>query len=185
VGVDALMVKAVFLDRDGVLNAAVVRSGRPYPPETSEEVEILPGVREALGRLRKADFRLIVVTNQPDVARGTKSRAQIEEVHVRLGKELGLEDFRTCFHDDKDACPCRKPAPGLLVSAAADFAIDLSHSYMVGDRWRDVEAGQRAGCTSIFVDSGYRERAPVEPFVRVASLAEAADWILKKEGRSP
>ncbi len=184
-GVDALMVQAVFLDRDGVLNAAVVRDGRPYPPETAEEVEVLPGVREALGRLRKAGFRLIVVTNQPDVARGTKSRAQIEEVHARLGKELGLNDFRTCFHDDKDECPCRKPAPGLLVSAAADLAIDLSRSYMVGDRWRDAEAGQRAGCTSIFVESGYRERSPAEPFIRVTSLAEAADWILAREERSP
>lgn len=184
-GVDALMVQAIFLDRDGVLNSAVVRDGRPYPPETAEEVEILPGVREALERLRKAGFRLIVVTNQPDVARGTKSRAQIEEVHARLGKELGLNDFRTCFHDDKDACPCRKPAPGLLVSAAADLAIDLSHSYMVGDRWRDVEAGQRAGCTAIFVDSRYRERSPAGLFIRVTSLTEAANWILAREERNP
>ena len=183
-GVDALMVQAVFLDRDGVLNSAVVRDGKPYPPETAEEVEVLPGVREAVERLMGAGFRLIVVTNQPDVARGTKSRAQIEEVHARLGRELGLNDFRTCFHDDKDACPCRKPAPGLLVSAAADLAINLSHSYMVGDRWRDVEAGQRAGCTSIFVDCEYRERYPAEPFIRVTSLAEAADWILEKEKRS-
>jgi D-glycero-D-manno-heptose 1,7-bisphosphate phosphatase len=98
---------------------------------------------------------------------------------------LGLNDFRTCFHDDKDACPCRKPAPGLLVSAAADLAIDLSHSYMVGDRWRDVEAGQRAGCTAIFVESGYRERSPAGRFIRVASLVEAADWILAREERSP
>jgi len=184
-GVDRLMARAVFLDRDGVLNSSVVRDGRPYPPETAEEVEILPGVREALERLREAGFRLIVVTNQPEVARGTKSRAEVEEVHARLGEKLGLNDFRTCLHDDEDACPCRKPAPGLLLSAAADLAIDLSHSFMVGDRWRDVEAGQRAGCVSIFVDNGYRERSPTGRFIRVTSLAEAADWILAAEERSP
>lgn len=183
-GVDALIVRAVFLDRDGVLNAAVVRNGRPYPPETVGEVAVLPGVREAIERLRDAGFVLIVVTNQPDVARGTKSPSEIEAIHTLLGEKLGLTHFRTCFHDDQDACLCRKPAPGLLVSAAADLAVDLSRSYMVGDRWRDVEAGQSAGCTAIFVDSGYRERSPAEPFVRVTSLAEAADWILEREKRS-
>ena len=168
----------VFLDRDGVINRPIIRNGSPHPPASVEDLEILPGVPEALLRLRSAGFLLVVVTNQPDVARGTQSREVVELIHAALKVRLPLDEVRVCYHDDADACDCRKPAPGMLHAFAQPRRLDLTSAYMVGDRWRDIEAGQRAGCSCFFVDHGYSERQPKQPFVRVASLAEAADWIL-------
>ena len=172
------MRRAVFLDRDGVLNRAVVRDGKPYPPASVAEMEILPGVPSAMAALHDAGFMLIVVTNQPDVARGTTPRAVVESINERLSSELPIDEFRTCYHDSSDNCDCRKPRPGAMIAAAARHGIDLAGSYMVGDRWRDMEAGQRAGCRTIFVDYGYAERQPESIHHRVRSLEEAARIIL-------
>jgi len=171
--------RAVFLDRDGVINRATVRNGKPHPPASLGELEILPGVSEALRRLEAADFRLIVVTNQPDVARGTQSRETVEAMHAMLLKAgLPITAFYVCYHDGPANCGCRKPRPGLLVSAGLDHGLDLKRSYMVGDRWRDIEAGQSAGCQAFFVDYAYDEPRPRPPYVVVKSLAEAANRIL-------
>ena len=116
-GIDKIM-KAVFLDRDGVINRAIVRDGKPHPPDSIDELEVLAGVSDALLKLRSAGFRLIVVTNQPDVARGSQTREMIEAMHVRLMTELPVDDVVTCYHDDGDACDCRKPKPGALIDAA-------------------------------------------------------------------
>jgi D-glycero-D-manno-heptose 1,7-bisphosphate phosphatase len=175
--------RAVFLDRDGVINRAVVQDGKPFPPRSVAELEVLPDAHDALQRLRDAGYVLIVVTNQPDVARGTQSRAAVEEINARLANELAIDDFMVCYHDDAAGCSCRKPSPGGLLEAAARHGVDLGSSYIVGDRWRDVEAGQRAGCTSFFIDYGYSEREPQPPFRRVHSLAEAAEQIVTDAGR--
>lgn len=172
------MRQAIFLDRDGVINRAFVRDGKPYPPRNLAELEILPGVKEALLALQAADFMLIVVTNQPDVARGTVRREVVEEINNHLAACLPIDEFRTCYHDSGDGCDCRKPVPGALLSAAQLHAIDLGESYMVGDRWRDTEAGQRAGCKTIFLDYGYDEKQPESANYRVNSFAEAAQIIL-------
>lgn len=172
---------AVFLDRDGVLNRAVIRGGKPYPPASLAELELLPGVTEALADLKAAGFLLLVVTNQPDVGKGTQSRETVEAIHARLRAELPLDDIFVCYHVDADACSCRKPMPGLLEQAALRYGIDLASSYMVGDRWRDIDAGHKAGCATIFLDYMYQERGPEhEPAVRVQSLREAARWILDR-----
>jgi len=170
--------RAVFLDRDGVINRAVVRNGKPHPPANPDELEILPGVPEALKKLRAAGFRLIVVTNQPDVARGIQTREGVEAIHRAILKRVDLDEFRICFHDDSDGCRCRKPAPGLLLDAALGAGADLKASFLIGDRWRDIEAGRQAGCATVFVDHGYVEPRPLHYNVRVGSLSEAADWIL-------
>ncbi len=172
------MRRAVFLDRDGVVNRAVVRAGKPYPPASPTELEILPGVETGFSLLKAAGFDLIVVTNQPDVARGTQTREQVETLHTALQAQLPIDEFRVCYHDDADHCDCRKPKPGLLLDVARERGIDLTASYLIGDRWRDVTAGQAAGCTCLFIDYGYAETQPVQPFVRSASIAEAVDWIL-------
>jgi len=172
------MKRAVFLDRDGVINLAYVREGKPYPPVSLAEIEILPGVTQALAALRKAGFLLIVVTNQPDVARGTTSREAVEEINNHLAARLAIDEFCTCFHDSKDGCNCRKPLPGALITAAKIHSIDLDKSYMVGDRWRDIEAGQKAGCKTIFIDYGYAEKQPESVDYRVKSLSEATQIIL-------
>jgi len=177
-GVD-VMRPAVFLDRDGVINRALVRDNKPFPPARIDQVDVLPGVPEALGRLRAAGYALIVVTNQPDVARGKQTREGVQAIHDHLATLLPVDEFRVCFHDDDDGCHCRKPKPGLLTATPAHA---LARSIVVGDRWRDIEAGRRAGCrATVFIDYEYDEPAPVNADTRVRSLAEAADWILKLE----
>jgi len=175
-GIGAL--KAVFLDRDGVINRALVREGKPYPPATPAELEILPGTGDALARLKELGYLLIVVTNQPDVARGKQSREAVQEIHEILGRQLPVDRFLACYHDDADGCSCRKPKPGLLLKAAREHGIDLGQSFLIGDRWRDIDAGLAAGCRTVWIDYGYCERGPtVPPDQRVFSLAEAVEWI--------
>jgi len=172
--------RAVFLDRDGVINRAFVRDGKPFPPPTPQDLEVLPGVPEALHELKSHGYELLVVTNQPDVGRGKQSREALDAMHQGLRALLPLDDILVCCHTDKDECDCRKPMPGMLLEAARKHNIDLAASFMVGDRWRDIEAGYNAGCRTILIDYGYSERPPDrEPDLRVSSLREAADWIIR------
>lgn len=175
--------RAVFLDRDGVLNRAVVRDGKPYPPGNAAELELAPDAVESLGRLRRLGFALVVVTNQPDVARGAQTPEALEAIHRELERRLPpIEAILVCPHDDADRCLCRKPLPGLLHQAAARFGLDLASCFLIGDRWRDIDAGHAAGCAAVLIDYHYRERAPSrEPEARVRSLAEAVDWIERTE----
>ena len=174
--------RAVFLDRDGVLNEAVVRHGRPYPPKTPAEVVITDGAAQALAQLKQAGFLLLVVTNQPDVARGTATRSDVDEINRSLSEHLPLDGFFLCCHDDLDHCECRKPKPGLLFEAVAKHNIDLRGSFMIGDRWRDIDAGHAAGCSTILIDYGYAERGPTSvPDATVTSLQQAVSWILARE----
>jgi D-glycero-D-manno-heptose 1,7-bisphosphate phosphatase len=171
--------RAVFLDRDGVINRAVVRDGKPYPPDSIAELEILPGVPQALAALREAGFLNVVVTNQPDVATGKQRREVVEAMHALLARELALDEIKVCYHSSADGCACRKPKPGMLLTAAEDHGIDLGSSYVVGDRWRDIAAGQAAGCrAAYFIDYGYSEQQPAQPFFPAESLAAAARRIL-------
>ncbi|HVO47868.1 MAG TPA: HAD family hydrolase [Steroidobacteraceae bacterium] len=174
---------AVFLDRDGVLNRALTRAGRPYPPGSPDELEVLPGVAESLAALKAAGFCLVVVTNQPDVARGTTAAETVTAIHQRLKACLPLDGVFTCPHDDADACECRKPRPGLLHAAASRLNIDCASSFMVGDRWRDIEAGRQAGCTTLFVDRGYDEPRPSTYDHWVTCLSDATRIILDSRHR--
>lgn len=171
---------AVFLDRDGVLNQVVLRAGRPHPPACLAELVILPGVAQALAHLKAAGYRLVVVSNQPDVARGVTSQATVEAMHAALSALLPLDAILTCVHDDADGCPCRKPAPGMIFDAARLLDLDPGISHLVGDRWRDIEAGRRAGCQTYFVERGYDEPPPRAPDFRVRSLLEASQIILRE-----
>lgn len=173
--------RAVFLDRDGVLNRALVRDGKPFPPPSPDALEILEGVADACRLLKAAGYLLVVVTNQPDVARGTQTIENVREINARLSEEIPVDDIRVCYHDDPDACECRKPKPGLLLEAAAEWGIDLEASYMVGDRSKDIEAGMAAGCTTIFIDYGYHEELRIVPDLKTSSLKEAAEWIVQQQ----
>lgn len=152
------MNKAVFLDRDGVVIKATVINGRPYPAASLDEVQITPGFDQVLHMLHDAGYLLIVVTNQPDVARGTQTRDMVESINQLLLDRLPIEKVYTCYHDNADGCECRKPKPGLLLQAAREYAIDLNNSYMVGDRWSDIEAGNAAGCKTIYINCRYEEK---------------------------
>ncbi|MFN0164943.1 MAG: D-glycero-alpha-D-manno-heptose-1,7-bisphosphate 7-phosphatase [Bryobacteraceae bacterium] len=174
----------MFLDRDGVLNSPLIREGKAFPPRSADSLVIPPGTAEALARLKKRGFLLLVVTNQPDVARGTQQRETVEGIHRRLRAELPLDDVFPCYHDDPDACDCRKPRPGLLFRASREYGVDLNRSYLIGDRWRDVDAGANAGCRTVWIDYGYAEQSPAAtPAARVSSLPEAVEWILKDSER--
>jgi D-glycero-D-manno-heptose 1,7-bisphosphate phosphatase len=174
----------VFLDRDGVINQVVVRDGRPYPPPSVAELKIMPRVSESIDALKVAGFRTIVVTNQPDVATGVQRREVVEAMHEVLLTALRIDDIRVCFHTDRDGCTCRKPKPGMLLEAASDWDVDLGRSYMVGDRWRDIDAGREAGCRTILVGGGYAEREAEAPDAVADSLHEAAKLILSEQNRN-
>jgi D-glycero-D-manno-heptose 1,7-bisphosphate phosphatase len=171
--------RAVFLDRDGVINRGVVKAGQPFAPFSLDEFEVLPGVRGALEKLRGAGYLLVVTTNQPDVARGLAKRAQVEIIHAFLRQQLPLDDIRVCYHDDSDQCACRKPLPGMIYAAAVEHEIQVGRSYMVGDRWRDIAAGKNAGCMTILVNR-FPEQLSIEPDVEFPDLPQATDWILER-----
>jgi D-glycero-D-manno-heptose 1,7-bisphosphate phosphatase len=171
--------RAVFLDRDGVLNRAIVRDGKPHPPSRLDEVTLIPGAAPALARLKSLGFLLVVVSNQPDVGRGTQERRHVEAINAFLASLLPIDEFCVCFHDDSAGCECRKPAPGLIVEATRRLGIDVRRSFLIGDRWRDVGAAQKAGVRSVFIDYQYDERRPDPPAdATVANLTEAVDWVV-------
>jgi D-glycero-D-manno-heptose 1,7-bisphosphate phosphatase len=172
------MTRAVFLDRDGVLNEVITRDGKPYSPDSLGELVIVPNAVQALASLRSIGFRLIMVTNQPDIARGRISRQTVDEMNRYICSVLPIDAVEMCVHDDCDHCDCRKPKPGLLMRAAKRDEIALSESFMVGDRWRDIEAGRSAHCRTILVGDGYAEGLKSQPDITVLSLQEAANWIL-------
>jgi D-glycero-D-manno-heptose 1,7-bisphosphate phosphatase len=177
------MNNAVFLDRDGVINRPIIREGRPYPPTSIAEFEILPGVRDACRALKTAGYLLVVVTNQPDVGRGTLDRSVVDEIHQFMTGRLPIDLVLTCFHGGEkygQPCECRKPQPGLLRQAANQLLISLPESYMVGDRWRDIDCGKRARCKTVFIDWGYSEYLREAPDHLAANLLEAARIILRK-----
>jgi D-glycero-D-manno-heptose 1,7-bisphosphate phosphatase len=171
---------AVFLDRDGVLNEVRLVDGVPHPPSCPSELELLPLVVEACHSLHDAGVRLVVVTNQPDIARGITTRAAVDEINDELRRLLPLADVVVCPHDDADGCTCRKPLPGMIVNAAEVHGLALSRSVMVGDRWRDIAAGRAAGVATVFVDRNYDERRPTGHDLTVRGLHEATSFILNR-----
>jgi D-glycero-D-manno-heptose 1,7-bisphosphate phosphatase len=172
--------KAVFLDRDGVINRPIIVDGKPYPPPTIADFEILPGVAQACADLKNAGYLLVVVTNQPDVGRGILKKEVVEAIHETMVRQLPIDRVEVCYHagaEFGERCECRKPRSGMVFAAAERLAIDLARSFMVGDRWRDVECGWNAGCRTVFIDRGYQESLKHQPDYRAADLLEAAKLI--------
>jgi D-glycero-D-manno-heptose 1,7-bisphosphate phosphatase len=149
--------KAVFLDRDGIINRAIVQNGKPYPPASLDELDIIPGTLMALQQLASSGFLLLGVTNQPDVARGIQTREVVEAINSHIMNILPLKEILVCYHDKEDHCACRKPKPGLILQGAEKYDIDLGRSWMVGDRWKDISAGKVAGLKTVFVNYNYSE----------------------------
>lgn len=170
--------RAVFLDRDGVLVETAVRDNRAYAALSLDEFRIAPEAGRQVTRLRAAGLLPIVFTNQPEVARGALSPATLERMHQRLRAEVSLADVFVCPHDDDADCACRKPRPGMLHAAAAKWGLDLTACLVIGDRWRDIEAGRRAGCYTVLLDRPYSACDSAD--ARVAGLAEAVDAVLTR-----
>jgi D-glycero-D-manno-heptose 1,7-bisphosphate phosphatase len=179
-----MSIAAVFLDRDGVLNEPPIRDGKPESPRGLDDLVVLPGVPESCTELHVAGYALVVVTNQPEIARGTLTREAVDAINGELAAALPVAEIVVCPHDERDGCTCRKPKPGMLFDAAGRHSIDLQRSYLVGDRWRDIEAGQAAGVRTVFVDRGYDERRPEAPDAIVSDLTGATAWILADSGKT-
>jgi D-glycero-D-manno-heptose 1,7-bisphosphate phosphatase len=172
----------VFFDRDGVLNVSPLRAGKPHPPSGVGELRMHEGARESVRLVVEAGFVPVIVTNQPDVARGTTAAETVDAINREVANRAGIAAVYSCCHDDADACGCRKPAPGLLLRAASELGLNLSRSYLVGDRHKDVQAGRAAGCATVFIDWHYPETPKeVGADVRASSLREAVDRILERE----
>jgi D-glycero-D-manno-heptose 1,7-bisphosphate phosphatase len=174
---------AVFLDRDGVINKPLVREGRPYPPAETKDFELYQDVAAGCARLEAAGYLLIVVTNQPDVARGTQTRAVVEAMHQKMLEALPqIVRLEVCWHAGAgrgDPCDCHKPQPGMVLRSAQALDIDLARSFLIGDRWRDIDCGHAAGCRTVFIDRDYSEALKQPPDWTVQSFSEAVEVILR------
>lgn len=171
------MKKAIFLDRDGVLNQLIIREGKAQAPYTLEEFSLYPGVVEALKIIKEAGYLAIVVTNQPDVARGWVKKESVELVNNKILELLPIDDIKICFHINSDNCECRKPMPGMLLEAAREWEIDLNHSFMIGDRYGDISAGVRAGCKTILIGIGDGQGEHPSPDYKAELLIDAVKFI--------
>lgn len=169
---------AVFLDRDGVLSIPNVVNNKPYAARSVGDFRLYPDLAEPLQRLKQAGFLLVVVTNQPDIANGLNTQAEVEAMHAVMCEALPIDHVEVCYHADRDGCACRKPKPGMMQAAAKHLGIDLSRSFMLGDQWRDIAAGHAAGCYTLLLDRGYGETLPVKPDSVVHSIFQAVDEIL-------
>ena len=177
--------RAVFLDRDGVINRPVIREGRPYPPPKVKEFDLYEDVVTGCARLDAAGYLLVVVTNQPDVARGAQTRAAVDAMHHKMLDALPqIARVEVCWHagaDWAEPCDCHKPRPGMVLRAAQALDIDLARSFLIGDRWRDVDCGHNAGCRTVFIDRKYSEALKQPPDWTVQSFSEAVELILRGE----
>jgi len=171
--------RAVFFDRDGVLNKVIIQNGKRYPPANLGEVVIFPNAGSTLFSLEEEGFFLIGITNQPDVARGKQNRKIVESINDFLLCRLPLKEIFVCYHDDVDNCNCRKPKPDLILQAAKKYKINLAQSYMIGDRWKDIVAGKQAGCKTIFIGNEY-DKSPVnlKPDYSVNNISEIIKIII-------
>jgi D-glycero-D-manno-heptose 1,7-bisphosphate phosphatase len=173
--------RAVFLDRDGVINRALVRDRKPYAPRHLSEFRLLPGVGDAVTQLKSVGFLIIVVTNQPDVGHGLTTLQTLAAMHARLSERLGVDAILVCPHRQDAGCACRKPKPGMIHQAATHWSIDVRRSYLVGDRSTDIVAGRAAGLYTVFLDRGYAEPLLEPPDARAGSLRQAVRKILARE----
>ena len=176
--------QAVFLDRDGVINECIFdKNINSNSPRRLEEFKILPKVIDALFLLKKMEFLLIIVTNQPDVSRGITNKSDVEKIHEHIKKNLPINDIYVCY-DSNDDNPYRKPNNMMLIDAAKKWNINLGNSYLIGDRKKDIDAGIKSGCKTFFIDYNYDEVKPKNPNYVVKSLFEATEVIRKLKDES-
>ena len=181
---------AVFLDRDGVLNEVRMEGATASTPRTVAELRILPTAKADLGRLREAGYVLLVVSNQPDVARGDLSLDAVEEINRALRTALPIDAVYVCPHDTRDGCACRKPKPGLIRAGAREWGVDLARSWLIGDRWVDLAAAEAAGIDGLLIERPWSWDAtsiggPPEGLAArfTGDLRACVDFILAGAGR--
>ena len=185
--------RALFVDRDGVINeVTAVAGGSPRSPLSVDELDIVPDAAAALRRAHDAGYVVVVVTNQPDIARGTTTARAVREIHELMAAALPIDAFYCCPHDTDDGCTCRKPGPGMLVDAAREHSLDLGHSWLIGDRWVDIAAARAAGVRAVLVERPWSWEptssgsAPIglAPDARAADLGSAIATVLAEAQNS-
>jgi D-glycero-D-manno-heptose 1,7-bisphosphate phosphatase len=170
---------AVFLDRDGTLNKAYIEDGLPISPSSLNKFKIIKGVKKSINRLKKLNFLCILITNQPDVFRGKIAKKTVVKMNSYIKKKIKLDDMFVCYHDNEHNCSCRKPKPGLLLKASKKWKIDLKKSFMIGDRWKDILAGKKVGCKTIFINNNYKNDKKVKADFTFKSLLKAVNKVEK------
>ena len=174
------MNKAVFLDRDGVINKTIIIDGKSYAPRLLKDFKIFPKVKSDVKKLKNNGFKVFVITNQPDIGNKLLKKKTLNEMHSLLKTKVSIDKIYYCPHTRSDRCKCRKPKPGMIIKASNESNIYLKESYMVGDRKIDIDAGLKAGCKTIFVNNNYYEKKPTKQEKTVKSLHAAVRYILKK-----
>ncbi|PIC00135.1 HAD-IIIA family hydrolase [Caulobacter sp. X] len=170
--------RAVFLDRDGVLNRVVMRDGKAASPRAVDELQIEPEAPATLRSLKAAGYLLFVVTNQPDVRRGLMSAEALDALHARLAELLPVDEIAACLHDNADGCACRKPKPGLVLDLAERHRVDLRQSWLIGDQDRDIACGKAAGCKTVLLERDYNSGMGANPDQVVETLSQSLAHIL-------
>lgn len=174
------MKRAVFIERDGILNEVQAGPNHPISPMTMEEFRVNEKAKIPIKKLKDAGFVLIVTTNQPGISRGYQSRRDLDYMHDHLRRNFPVDDILVCAHEESDECPCRKPRPGLLIESAFKWQINLDQSYVISDKWQDAEAARTAGCTSLLLKSPWIGQGHHD-FV-LPSLKEIANKIITLRG---
>tara|TARA_Y100000741_G_scaffold362569_1_gene348606 strand:+ start:242 stop:787 length:546 start_codon:yes stop_codon:yes gene_type:complete len=173
------VVKTVFLDRDGVINKPYIKNGKSFAPTKFNEFSIYPEAKESVRILHSLDFKVIVITNQPDIARGLILDSDISKMNSKMFNDLNIDDIFICPHSEEDNCNCRKPKPGMILEAKKKYKIDLNSSFLIGDRFTDIQAAKNTGCKSIFIDRNYNEKKPIFQEANVKNILSAVNFIKK------
>ena len=168
--------RAVFLDRDGVVNQVVFRKGQPSSPRSLEEFIWVEGIQEAVKRLKSASWLVFVITNQPDIARQKLDPIISGQISATIYQYLPIDEIVVCPHDNDDNCACRKPHPGMLISLAERWQVDLGQSLIIGDSWKDMAAGKNANCQTILLERYYN--TGTEADFKVDTVLSAVELIL-------
>ena len=173
------MNSAIFLDRDGVVNYSIICEKKPYAPLNLNELKIIPEIKSVINTFKQRQFKVFVITNQPDVARGKVKKEEVEKINASIQSQLSIDEIFTCYHDNQDHCECRKPKPGAFIALSQKYNIDLTKSIMVGDRAKDIEAAKNANCPSVFIDYGYNEIKPLDQNYTINGISELLSCLEK------
>ena len=175
--IDCKQKKAVFLDRDGIINQVVYHDdiNKPSSPWKMEEFKLIDGIKKHLDELKKNGFLIFIISNQPDIKRGNVDKETAEKINKILYEKFPIDDIMVCPHDDLDNCSCRKPKPGMIIELSKKWNVDIKKSFLIGDSWKDIGAGKNAGVKSILIDKSYNQE--VESEHRVENLKSAIELI--------
>ena len=174
--------KALFLDRDGIINRSFKnKKGKPKAPTLFKDFIFLPFLKNYLNEIKKLNFNIIIITNQPDISYGVLKEAELYKMHSKIYSSLPVTNIYVCKHSKEDNCKCRKPKTGLFRQALKKYNLNLKNSYAIGDRWSDIVASYKCGIKSIYVDRNYNEPKPTKQIFTTKSTKKALEYIIKNQ----